>query len=99
MAGQVLLNMGDPQRANIEFEKALEVDNGNVYAMILWARNSYDIALDYRASGDGAYQGYARDSLRLAQKAHEWDRENREVVELLRDLNENFVEIVGNADG
>ncbi|HWD41781.1 MAG TPA: hypothetical protein VG944_23270 [Fimbriimonas sp.] len=32
MAGQVLLSMGEPQRATAEFEKALEIDHGNVRA-------------------------------------------------------------------
>lgn len=89
-AGQFFLGLNELQKANREFEKAYEADRGNVFAMIQWSRNSLDLALEYFASGEDAYLGYAKNAQKVAAKVLEFDRGNADATDLLERLAANF---------
>jgi len=93
-SAQCYLAMEEKEAANREFEKAVEADRGNVYAMLRWARNSYTLAIDRRAEGEPSYAVYAQTAHHMALRAMQFDPANNDAKDVLHRLATEFPEVL-----
>jgi len=94
LSAQCYLMLCEKEAANREFEKAVDADRGNVYAMLRWARNSYSLAIERRAEGEQSYSVYAQTAQHMALRAMQYDAGNSDAKDILHRLANEFPEIV-----